>query len=99
MGSHARHPQPRPRQQRVGLRASDADRERVVELLRHHYGEGRLSEDDLSERIEAAYAGRTMGELDTLMADLPSARSPAPGRRRSALEASVRTHLTVYSLV
>src|SRR5205823_4458842 len=75
------------------------DRERAVELLRHHYGEGRLSEDDLSERIEAAYAGRTMGELDALMADLPTTRQPSSRRRRSGLEVSVRIHLTVYTVV
>src|SRR5437879_2555533 len=98
MGSRSRHPQARP-QSRVGLRASDSDRERVVEQLRHHYGEGRLSEDDLSERIESAYAAKTMGELDTLRADLPSARSAAPSGRRSGLETSVRIHATVYAVV
>jgi class 3 adenylate cyclase len=91
--------QPRPSRQRAGLRASDEDRERVIELLRHHFGEGRLSQDDLSERIESAYAAKTLGELDTLGADLPSTRQPSSGRRRSGLETSVRIHATVYALV
>jgi class 3 adenylate cyclase len=86
--------------QLVGVRASDGDRERVVEFLRHHYGAGRLSEDDLSERIESAYGARTVAELDALIADLPSKRErPASRRRRSGLEASVRIHLTTYLLV
>jgi class 3 adenylate cyclase len=82
-----------------GLRASDADRERVAERLREHYGEGRLSDDDLSERIDAAYRARTMSELETLTVDLPSAQGPAHRRRRSGLETSVRIHLTTYLVV
>ena len=83
------------------LRASDGDRERVVEFLRHHYGDGRLSEDDLSERIESAYGARTVSELEALIADLPSQRRPASSRhrRRGGLEASVRVHLTTYLVV
>ena len=81
------------------LRASDADRERVAALLRDHYGEGRLSDEDLSERVEAAYAARTMSELAVLKADLPGPPRPARRRRRSALETSVRIHLTVFLVV
>src|SRR3954465_7851550 len=81
------------------VRASDGDRERVVEFLRHHYGAGRLSEDDLSERIESAYGARTVAELDALISDLPSKRAPASRRRRSGYEASVRLHLTIYMVV
>jgi class 3 adenylate cyclase len=83
----------------VSVRASDADRERVVELLRHHYGEGRLSDDELAERVGAAYGVRTMAELGDLTADLPSAREHGHSRRRSALSTSVRIHLTVYIVV
>lgn len=99
MGSRSRHPQPHPRAQHVGQRASDADRQRVVDLLRHHYGAGRLSDDDLSERVEIAYAGRTIGELEALTADLPSNRESPTRRRRGGLEASVRIHLAVYLVV
>jgi class 3 adenylate cyclase len=82
-----------------GLRASDADRERVAELLRDHYGAGRLSEEDLSERVEAVYGVRTTQELEALTADLPDARQPSRGRRRGALDTSFRIHLTVYIVV
>jgi hypothetical protein len=63
------------------LRASDADREHAGELLRHAAGDGRLTFDELDERLGAAYAARTRAELDTLTADLQTAADahPAPG--------------------
>src|SRR3954447_8864744 len=87
------------RTQVSGLRASDADRERVAERLREHYGEGRLSDDDLSERIDAAYRARTISELEGLTVDLPSTQGPGHRRPRSALETSVRIHLATYLVV
>jgi len=51
-------------------RASDADRERVVEILRVAVGDGRLSLEELDERLEAALSARTRGELTALTADL-----------------------------
>jgi class 3 adenylate cyclase len=80
-------------------RVSDAERERVAERLRHDYGAGRLSEDELSERVEAVYRARTASDLATLTADLPSHRGPAPAPGRGGLETSVRIHLTTYVLV
>lgn len=53
------------------LRASDADRERVVERLRHHAGVGRLDVDELSDRVGSALTAKTVGELDDLLVDLP----------------------------
>jgi class 3 adenylate cyclase len=91
-----------PGSRRGGLRASDADRERVAELLRHDYGAGRLSEEELSERVEAAYGARTLAQLERLTADLPAAGKPAGRRRRrrpGPFETSVRIHLTVYLVV
>jgi hypothetical protein len=58
-------------QRRAVLRASDQDREHVAERLRTAALEGRLTSDELDERIGRAYAGRTYGELDELLADLP----------------------------
>ena len=57
------------------LRASDADRDAVADLLRTAHAEGRLTVEELYERLDAALAARTMGELTPLTADLP-----APGR-------------------
>ncbi|MFI0907526.1 DUF1707 domain-containing protein [Streptomyces sioyaensis] len=61
------------------LRASDADRERVAEILRDAVAEGRLAMEEFDERLEAAYRARTYGELEPLTADLPvAAAAPAP---------------------
>ncbi|MEW1926448.1 DUF1707 domain-containing protein [Streptomyces sp. NPDC088360] len=53
------------------LRASHADRDRVVDVLRVAAGDGRLTSDELDERLEAALSARTVNELTTLTADLP----------------------------
>jgi hypothetical protein len=53
------------------IRASDVDREAVVTTLREAYTAGRLTLDEFDERMAAAYAGRTWGDLRTLTADLP----------------------------
>jgi hypothetical protein len=55
------------------LRASYADRDRVVEILRVAAGDGRLSAAELDERVEAALTARTYRELAQLTADLPAA--------------------------
>ena len=60
------------------LRVSDADRERVAELLRDHCAAGRVSFDELDERLESVYAARTYGDLHGPMADLPRAGMTAP---------------------
>jgi Domain of unknown function (DUF1707)/Cell wall-active antibiotics response 4TMS YvqF len=59
-------------------RVSDADRERAVAELREHSVAGRLTLEELSDRIENAYAARTVGELERVTADLPA---PQPTRR------------------
>jgi uncharacterized protein DUF1707/cell wall-active antibiotic response 4TMS protein YvqF len=64
------------------LRASDADRERTVVLLRDHAAEGRLTLEEFTERMSAAYLARTKDELDELAHDLPPAHAPSVSRRR-----------------
>ncbi|MBD3137690.1 DUF1707 SHOCT-like domain-containing protein [Microbispora bryophytorum] len=61
-----------------GVRASDAERESVVERLREASAEGRLTLAELTERTEAAYLAQTHGELAQITADLPGG-APAPG--------------------
>jgi Domain of unknown function (DUF1707) len=67
---------------RSDLRASHEDRDRIVELLRVSAGDGRLTAEELDERLERAMTARTYGELASLVADLPAAGSvpgaPAP---------------------
>ncbi|MEU8691841.1 DUF1707 domain-containing protein [Streptomyces sp. NPDC048665] len=60
------------------LRASDADRERVAEVLRDALAEGRLDMAEFEERLEATYRARTYGELTPLTRDLPTAAAAAP---------------------
>lgn len=53
------------------LRAGNADRDHVVHALRDAAAAGRLAEDELGSRVEAAEAARTFGDLDAVVADLP----------------------------
>jgi hypothetical protein len=57
------------------IRVSDADREQVTARLREHFAEGRLTREELDERITAALNAKTFGDLRPVMADLPE---PAP---------------------
>ena len=72
------------------LRASQDERDRVVDQLRTHAGEGRLELDELEERIDSALRARTRGELTALLRDLPRLGSKAyDGRRRAVARASM----------
>jgi hypothetical protein len=53
------------------IRASDAERDRVAASLREHCGEGRITMDELHERLEAVYEAKTIGQLQQVTADLP----------------------------
>ncbi len=63
------------------IRASDADRDRVTARLREHFAEGRLTRDELDERVTAALHARTFGDLRGPLADLPE---PALAARTAA---------------
>jgi hypothetical protein len=68
------------------LRASDADRERVAEKLREAAGDGRLTMDELDERLDAVYAAKTYAELVPITHDLPDTGAgyvPAPSQSPS----------------
>jgi len=62
------------------VRASDADRERIVEQLRQHTADGRLTMDEFEERMAAAYAAKTYRELAELTRDLPVDLGTGSGR-------------------
>ena len=62
----------------ASMRASSADRERAVDVLKAGFAEGRLTQDEYNDRMGRAYAARTYGELATLTADLPAGASPLP---------------------
>ena len=70
------------------LRVSDAERDRAVTRLRDAAAEGRLTFEELADRIEAASAAKTRGELEPVTADLPApvaASGPAPAATQSIL--------------
>lgn len=70
---------------RGNLRASDSDRERVADILRQAAGDGRLTMEELDERLDAVYTAKTYAELEPITKDLPHTReasapvhAPAP---------------------
>ncbi|GAA2633707.1 DUF1707 domain-containing protein [Actinomadura fulvescens] len=68
------------------MRASDADRDRVATALREHCAEGRITMDELHERLEATYQAKTLGELLEVTSDLPEEdlyALPVPASQRS----------------
>jgi hypothetical protein len=66
----------------MALRVSDAEREAAVEALREHYFAGRLDVDEFTERVEQAYAARTVGELEEVERELPVSAQAALARRK-----------------
>lgn len=70
-----------------GMRASDRDRDQVAEVLREAAAEGRLSMDELDERLDLVYGAKTYAELVPITADLPAAGThqvPAPAASPTA---------------
>jgi hypothetical protein len=84
-----------------GLRASDQDRERLALALKDHAADGRLSVEELDERLDTCYSARTVGELESLLWDLPTARSspPATVARPRPPRSPLRTALVVLGVV
>jgi hypothetical protein len=81
------------------VRASDLDRERVVEFLKAHYADGRLQHDELAWRTDAAYRAVGLSELDRLTADLPARVAPRRRRRFPLVTAVLLCALVVALLV
>jgi Domain of unknown function (DUF1707) len=77
-----------------GLRASDADRERLVDELEQHAIDGRLTTDEFEQRTGQAYAAKTVGELEKLRQDLP----PVPTGGQVVSRRQKRSELTKRSL-
>jgi len=74
----------------LDLRASHADRDRVVDVLRIAAGDGRLTVEELDERVEAALSARTMGELAVLTTDLPGAGAGGAGEVKEVVRIDQR---------
>jgi hypothetical protein len=80
----------------IDVRASDGDRDRVVEELRAHAADGRLTMEELEERVQRALAARTLGELPELTRDLPER---ATRRRRRSHRPELGTFVAVMVLL
>jgi hypothetical protein len=65
----------------AGLRASHADRERVICTLKAAFVQGRLTVDELDARVGQVYASRTYDELAAVTADIPAELTAARSRR------------------
>jgi Domain of unknown function (DUF1707) len=65
------------------MRVSDADREAATAELREHFASGRLDSDELDQRLTAAFAAKTGGDLNALFTDLP----PGGGRQWAGADA------------
>jgi hypothetical protein len=61
------------------IRVGDADREAVASQLREHYADGRLTLDELNERLDQAFAAKTRAELAMVTRDLPAGARPMAG--------------------
>jgi hypothetical protein len=61
------------------MRVGHEEREAVAAELREHYAVGRLTLDELNERLDKTFAAKTRGDLKALMTDLPSARGAGIG--------------------
>jgi Domain of unknown function (DUF1707) len=90
---------------RKNLRASDADRELVAERLRKAAAEGRLLAEELEQRLGETFKSRTYGELDAVVADLPSdgisrrsERAPLPFARPATVLAIVVAAVAVTAV-
>jgi len=91
----------------ASLLAANADRERAVDVLQTGFVEGRLTQEEFSERVARAYASRTYGQLGELTADLPTGPvppwlpTPAPsaGPRAASRGASIRPAVSMSGLL
>ncbi|MEV0229509.1 DUF1707 domain-containing protein [Nonomuraea sp. NPDC050786] len=63
------------------IRIGDAEREQTMEALREHFAQGRLTHEELDERLDQALASKTARDLAKVTADLPGSPQPAPGYR------------------
>jgi hypothetical protein len=81
-----------------GVRASDADRERAVQVLNTGYAEGRLPKDEYDDRVHRAYTVPTRGDLEQVTAQLPGGGPGLYSTGRYGTSQKPLNHLAVASL-
>ncbi|HEX4820829.1 MAG TPA: DUF1707 domain-containing protein [Acidimicrobiales bacterium] len=79
------------------IRVSDVERERVVELLKSHLAEGRLSLDEFSDRSAEAYAAKTVGDLQLVLRELPKDPKEVAASERAARRAWRRNAIVGFA--
>ena len=79
------------------LRIGDAERDVAMTQLREHFVAGRLTFDELTERIDAALIAKTQRQIDRLTADLP--RPPRPSRAEPAVPAPDAGRFLVFAML
>ena len=99
-------PEPGAQPPAAGVRAARADRERVIDLLKAAFVQGRLARDEFDERVVQALVSRTHGELAAITADIPAEligalphRPPVRTRRRIPFNTAVTTGACMAVLV
>ena len=99
-------PEPGAQPPAAGLRAARADRERVIDLLKAAFVQGRLARDEFDERLGQALVSRTYGELAAVTADIPAElvgavprRPPVRVRRRVSMNTAVTGGACMAGLV
>ena len=75
-----------------GVRASDDEREQLARQLREHYAAGRITEDELAERLDGVYAAKTVAELAALRTDLPDLPPPPAAQRAELAQRRSQLH-------
>ena len=80
------------------MRASDADRDRVVGILSTAYSEGRLSKDEYDARLESACSARTYADLYHVVTDLPGAHATVPSLAATVTPSARTNGLAIASL-
>ena len=83
----------------LDVRASDAERERVVESLKGHLAHGRLSVEEFSDRAGEAYASKTLRDLERCLRDLPADRRALAAERREDRRAWLRARFSRFAYV
>jgi hypothetical protein len=72
------------------LRIGDAEREAAATHLREHFAQGRLSQDEFNQRLDAVFTARTQSQIDALTADLPRAAAPSAALSVTAADSDGR---------
>lgn len=79
------------------MRISDVERDQVAEVLREAAAEGRITLDELDERIDATYTAKTYADLEPLTVDLPDPAGPAHGATLASTPHRQAAHATSAS--